>query len=105
MANASAMRPSKARSMRINILRLLESNIIKMMKTASKSAAVQTRVLTAHVPSSLAQKVDQLAERMERPRGWIIKQALLAWVEEEEERHRLTLEALEEVESGKGIQH
>lgn len=76
-----------------------------MMKSASKSAAVQTRVLTAHVPSALAQKVDQLAERIERSRGWIIKQALLAWVEEEEERHRLTLEALEEVESGKGIQH
>lgn len=75
------------------------------MKTGSKSATIQTRVLTAHVPSSLAQKVDQLAERMERPRGWIIKQALLAWVEEEEERHRLTLEALDEVDSGKVIQH
>lgn len=74
------------------------------MKTASRSIA-QTRVLTAHVPSALAKKVDQLADRMERPRGWIIKQALLAWVEEEEDRHRLTLEALEEVDSGKVIQH
>lgn len=75
-----------------------------MMKTVSKSAA-ETRVLTTHVPSALAQKVDHLAERMERPRGWIIKQALLAWVEEEEERHRLTLEALDDVDSGKVIQH
>ena len=40
-----------------------------------------TRVLTAHVPSALAKKVDQLANRLERSRGWIIKQALSAWIE------------------------
>ena len=35
-----------------------------------------TKVLTAHVPVPLAEKVDQLANRLERSRGWIIKQAL-----------------------------
>ena len=34
-----------------------------------------TRVLTAHVPVPLAEKVDQLADRLERSRGWIMKQA------------------------------
>jgi plasmid stabilization system protein ParE/predicted transcriptional regulator len=42
---------------------------------------------------------------MERSRGWIIKQALLAWVQEEEERHRMTLEALADVDAGKIIDH
>jgi predicted transcriptional regulator len=64
-----------------------------------------TKVLTAHVPLSLAEKVDQLAARLERSRGWIIKQALSAWVEQEEERRRLTLEALADVDAGQVIDH
>jgi len=66
---------------------------------------MKTRVLTAHVPLALAQKVDRLAERLERPRGWIVKQALGAWIDQEEERHRLTLEALADVDAGRVIDH
>jgi predicted transcriptional regulator len=64
-----------------------------------------TKVLTAHVPLPLAEKVDQLAVRLERSRGWIIKQALSDWVEKEEERRRLTLEALADVDAGSVIDH
>lgn len=64
-----------------------------------------TKVLTAHVPVALADKVDQLATRMERSRAWIIKQALSAWIEQEEERRRLTLEALSDVDAGHVIDH
>lgn len=64
-----------------------------------------TKVLTAHVPLPLAKKVDQLATRLERSRGWIIKQALSAWVDQEEERRRLTLEALADVGAGHVIGH
>ena len=64
-----------------------------------------TKVLTAHVPLPLAKKVDQLATRLERSRGWIIKQALSAWVEQEEERRQLTLEALADVDEGRVIDH
>lgn len=64
-----------------------------------------TKVLTAHVPLPLAEKVDQLATRLERSRGWIIKQALAAWVDQEEERRRLTLEALADVDAGRVIDH
>ena len=64
-----------------------------------------TRVLTAHVPLELAEKVDELAARLERPRGWIVKQALAAWVDEEEARHRLTLEGLADVDGGRVIDH
>jgi predicted transcriptional regulator len=37
-----------------------------------------TKVLTAHVPVPLIEKVDLIAARMERSRGWIVKQALSA---------------------------
>ncbi len=64
-----------------------------------------TKVLTAHVPLSLADKVDQMAERLERSRGWIMKQALAAWIAQEEERDRLTQEALADVDAGQLIAH
>jgi predicted transcriptional regulator len=66
---------------------------------------MDTKVLTAHVPLSLAQKVDELAARQERSRGWIVKQALTAWIAQEEERRRLTLEALEDVDTRNVIPH
>jgi len=64
-----------------------------------------TRVLTAHVPLSLADKVDRMALRLERSRGWVVKQALAAWVDLEEERHRMTLEGLADVDAGRVIDH
>ena len=68
-------------------------------------ADANTRVLTAHVPLPLAEKVDELAKRLERSRGWVIKQALSAWIEQEEERRQLTLEALADVDAGNVIDH
>ena len=62
---------------------------------------MDTKVLTTHVPIDLASKVDAMANRLDRSRGWIVKQALSAWVDLEEHRHRLTLEALDDVDSGR----
>ncbi|MFC3102923.1 CopG family ribbon-helix-helix protein [Salinisphaera aquimarina] len=66
-------------------------------------AKIETRVLTAHVPIPMAEKVDQLAHRLERSRGWVMKQALSSWIAQEEERDRLTREALEDVDAGRVI--
>lgn len=63
----------------------------------------ETKVITAHVPLSLAGRVDAVAARLDRSRGWVMKQALAAWVDQEEERHRLTLMALDDVEAGRVI--
>ncbi|RYH19968.1 MAG: ribbon-helix-helix protein, CopG family, partial [Alcaligenaceae bacterium] len=60
----------------------------------------ETRDVTGHVPSQLAEKVDQWAIRLERSKGWIVKQALAAWVDQEQERSRLTHEALADVDVG-----
>lgn len=64
-----------------------------------------TKLLTAHVPQSLADKVDQMASRLEPSRGWIVKQALSDWIALEEERDRLSQEALADVDAGRFIDH
>ena len=46
-----------------------------------------------------------MAQRLDRSRGWIMKQALSAWVDQEEERSRLTREALADVDAGSVIDH
>lgn len=66
---------------------------------------MNTRVVTAHIPSDLAEQIDQLAERLDRPKGWIVKQALISWVELEAKRHQLTLEGLTDVDAGRLVDH
>ena len=66
---------------------------------------MDTKVITAHVPVPLAEKVDLLANRLERSKAWIMKQALAAWIEQEEERHKLTLEALADVDNNNVVEH
>lgn len=65
----------------------------------------ETRVLTAHVPLHLAEQLDQWAVRLERSKGWIVKQAIAAWLDQEQERSRLTHEALADVDAGRVIDH
>ncbi|KJS01789.1 MAG: CopG family transcriptional regulator [Desulfobulbaceae bacterium BRH_c16a] len=68
-------------------------------------AQTESKVLTTHVPLQLAEKVDQMAARLERSRSWIMKQALSAWIDQEEERDQLTREALADVDAGLVIDH
>jgi len=65
---------------------------------------METRVLTAHIPLPLAEKVDKLALRLDRSKAWVIKQALSVWLAQEE-RYKLTLEALSDVDQGAVIDH
>jgi predicted transcriptional regulator len=67
--------------------------------------SAETKVMTAHVPLALAEKVEAMAARLERSRGWVMKQALAAWVDQEDERHRMTLEALADVDADRVIDH
>ena len=66
---------------------------------------MDTRVVTSHLPADLAEKLDGLAERLDRPRGWIVKEAISSYVALEEERRRLTLEALADVKAGRAHEH
>ncbi|MDF3935567.1 CopG family ribbon-helix-helix protein [Pseudomonas citronellolis] len=69
------------------------------------AATAKTRSVTAHVPVELAERVDEIAERLERSKNWIVKQALTEWLDQEEERSRLTREALADVDAGRVIDH
>ncbi|AVK29715.1 ribbon-helix-helix, copG family protein (plasmid) [Pseudomonas aeruginosa] len=61
--------------------------------------------MTAHVPVDLAERVDAIAERLERSKNWIVRQALSAWIDQEDERSRLTREALDDVDAGRVVDH
>jgi predicted transcriptional regulator len=63
------------------------------------------RVVTAHISYELARRLDSLAERLERPRGWVVKEALAGYLAIDEERHRQTLAALAEAESEQLVEH
>jgi len=67
--------------------------------------AEATKVFTAHIPLSLADRIDQMAEQLEHTRAWVIKQALANWIAEEEARDRLTREAMLSVEEGRVVPH
>ena len=66
---------------------------------------MDTRVVTAHLPGALAEKLDGLALRLDRPKGWIVKEAIASYVALEEKRHRLTLEALADVDKKRTVDH
>jgi len=78
-----------------------------MIKTPRETtmANTATKVFTAHVPLHMAQKIDLMASRLARSRGWVVKQALEAWIDQEEERNRLTREAMADVDAGRVIDH
>ena len=66
---------------------------------------MRNRVVTAHIPAELARRLDGLAERLERPRGWVVKEAIEGYLALAEERHRQTLAALAEVDAGTTVDH
>ena len=64
-----------------------------------------TRVVTSHLPAELAEKLDGLAERLDRPKGWIVKEAIASYVALEEKGRVLTVEALADVKAGRTHDH
>lgn len=68
-------------------------------------AQPETRVLTAAIPAELAEKLATMAAERDQSPDAIVRQALSAWVEDEEERYRLTLKAIAQVEAGQHVDH
>jgi predicted transcriptional regulator len=58
------------------------------------------RVITAKLPEGLASELDDVADRIDRTKSWIVREAVSQWLAEEQRRHELTLEALKEVDEG-----
>ena len=67
------------------------------------SIALET--YSVNLPPTLIQKMDAISERLERSRDWALRQAVSSWVRQEEERHQMILEALDDVDNGRLIEH
>jgi predicted transcriptional regulator len=67
--------------------------------------ADEGRVVTAKLPDELVSRIDEVADRIDRSKSWIVRQALMEWLAEEQRRYELTLEALKDVDEGRTIPH
>ena len=59
------------------------------------------RVVTAKLPDDLVSQMDEIADRIDRSKSWIVRQAVTEWLAEEQRRYELTLEALKSVDEGR----
>lgn len=61
------------------------------------------RVVTAKLPDELVLEMDEVADRIDRTKSWIVRQAVSEWLAEERRRYELTLEALKSVNEGRTL--
>jgi predicted transcriptional regulator len=66
---------------------------------------MNNRVVTAHIPIDLAEQVDLFAARLDRPKGWIVRQAIASWVDLEVKRYQLTVDGLTNVDANQVVDH
>ena len=67
--------------------------------------AKEERIVTTKVGGKLLNQLDTIAERIDRPKSWIVREALTDWLAEEERRYQMTLEALAQVDAGQTYTH
>jgi predicted transcriptional regulator len=63
------------------------------------------RVVTAKLPDDLVSRMDEIADRIDRSKSWIVRQAVTEWLAEEQRRYELTLEGLKDIDEGRVISH
>ena len=63
------------------------------------------RVVTAKLPEDVAARMDEIAERIERSKSWIVREAVVQWLDEEQRRYAMTMEAIKDVDEGRMIDH
>jgi predicted transcriptional regulator len=44
------------------------------------------RVVTAQLPEELVLKMDEVSERIQRTKSWIVRQAVAEWLQDEQRR-------------------
>jgi predicted transcriptional regulator len=65
--------------------------------------ADEGRVVTAKLPDDLVSRMDEVANRMERSKSWIVREAVTEWLAEEQRRYEMTLEGLKDIDEGRLI--
>lgn len=65
--------------------------------------AEEGRVVTAKLPDDLISQLDEVSERIDRSKSWIVREAVSEWLAEEQRRYDLTLEAMKSMDEGKSF--
>ena len=68
-------------------------------------AANKKKIISAHVPHQLADRIDELITRTDTSSDSVVEQALTAWTDQEDANHRMTLDALDDVRAGRVVPH
>ena len=63
--------------------------------------AHEGRIVTVKLPDELVSRLDKIADRIDRSKSWIVREALTEWLAEEQRRYELTLEALKSLDEGR----
>jgi predicted transcriptional regulator len=66
---------------------------------------MDTKIPAADIPLPLAEKLDRPAARVGPRSDAIVADALSAWLEREDRSEAMTLEALEDVDAGRLVDH
>jgi predicted transcriptional regulator len=66
--------------------------------------ADQGRMITAKLDDKLVEQLDEAADRIERSKSWIVREALTEWLAEDRRRYELTIDALAEVDAGRLVE-
>ncbi len=67
--------------------------------------ADEGRVVTAKLPDELVARMDEIAERLDRSKSWIVREAISEWLADEQKRYELTLEGLADIQAGRTYSH
>ena len=61
------------------------------------------RVVTANLPNELVSRLDEISARIDRSKSWIVREAVVEWLAEEQRRFELTLEAMTSIDEGRSF--
>ena len=61
------------------------------------------RVVTANLPDELVLRLDEISARIDRSKSWIVREAVVEWLAEEQRRFELTLEAMTSMDEGRSF--
>ena len=61
------------------------------------------RVVTANLPNELVSRLDEISARIDRSKSWIVREAVVEWLAEEQRRFEFTLEAITSMDEGRSF--
>jgi len=63
------------------------------------------RTITAQIPDQVAESLDHLAEQEGRSKSWLVREAILEYLAQQEEIQRLTMKGIESYRAGDVVDH